>query len=110
MTNRSDSWALPPTATRAALVAALCCACSSSSTDPVEVIDFDLPTVMRLGGNVLRDPRVQPIYFPGFAYGSDIDTFFQRFATSTYWPAVAKEYGVRTLTALPGYATNVALP
>lgn len=113
MTNRSDSWALPPTATRAALVAALCCACSSSSTDPadpVEVIDFDLPTVMRLGGDVLRDPRVQPIYFPGFAYGSDIDTFFQRLATSTYWPAVAKEYGVRSLTALPGYATNVALP
>ena len=93
----------------AALVAALCCSCSSSA-DPVEVIDFDLPTLKKLGGDVLRAPRVQPIYFPGFPYASDIDTFFQRLATSTYWPAVMTEYHVGGLTALPGYATNVAVP
>jgi hypothetical protein len=59
---------------------------------------------------VLTAPRVQPIYVPAVPYASDIDTFFQRLATSTYWPAVATEYGVGGLTALPGYATNVALP
>ena len=107
--DRPRRWALPSTATRVALVAALCCACSSSA-DPVEVTPFDLPTIMQLGGSVLREPRVQPIYFPGFPYASDIDTFFQRLATSTYWPAVVAEYGVGGLTALPGYATNVALP
>jgi hypothetical protein len=107
MTNRSD--ALPSTATRAVLVAALCCACSSSAA-PVEVPDFDLPTITDLSGPVLKAPRVQPIYFPGFPYASDMDTFFQRLAASTYWPAVVTEYGVGALTALPGYATNVALP
>lgn len=59
---------------------------------------------------MLQAPRVQPVYFPGFAYASDIDTFFQRLARSTYWPSVVAEYGVRGLTAFPGYATNVALP
>jgi len=59
---------------------------------------------------VLEEPRVQPIYFPGFPYASGIDTFFQRLATSTYWPAVVTEYGVGDLTALPGYATNVPVP
>ena len=101
MTKRSNACA--------ALVAALCCACSSSA-DPVEVINFDLPTLRQLGGSVIREPRVQPVYFPGFPYASDMDTFFQRLATSTYWPAVVAEYGVRGLTALPGYATNVAVP
>jgi hypothetical protein len=105
---------LAPAATRAALVAALCCACSSSGGSagpgPAPVIDFDLPAVVQLGGSSLRDPRVQPIYFPGFPYASDIDTFFQRLATSTYWPAVVAEYHVRSLTTLPGYATNLALP
>jgi hypothetical protein len=91
----------------AALAAALGCGSSSPAPEP---IDFDLPTIERLPGPVLRTPRVQPIYFPGFAYASDIDTFFQRLAASTYWPAVTKEYGVGALTAVPGYATNVALP
>jgi hypothetical protein len=113
MANRCD--ALLPAATRAALVAALCCACSSSAAPvapgkPLDVIDFDLPTLRKLPGPVLREPRVQPIYFPGFQYATDIDTFFQRLAASTYWPAVMAEYGVGAMTALPGYATNVAVP
>jgi hypothetical protein len=96
---------LPLTAT----LAALCGACGSSD-EPVDVTDLDLPTLAKLDGPVLTAPHVQPIYFPGFPYASDIDTFFQHLATSSYWPAVVTEYGVGALTALPGYATNLTVP
>ena len=71
---------------------------------------LDLPTAGTLGGPVMPSPRVQPIYFKGFPYAADIDTFATRLSASTYWPAVTAEYGVGALTAAAGYATNVALP
>ena len=55
---------------------------------------FDLPTAETLGGPVLASPRVQPIYFKGFPYPTDIDTFVTRLSASTYWPTVVAEYGV----------------
>jgi hypothetical protein len=71
---------------------------------------FDLPTAGSLGGPVLPNPRVQPIYFKGFPYATDIDTFLARLSSSTYWSTVTSEYGVGALVALPGYATNVSVP
>jgi len=59
---------------------------------------------------VLPSPRVQPIYFKGFPYTTDMDIFLARLSTSTYWSTVTSEYGVGALVALPGYATNVSVP
>ncbi len=80
-----------------------------SSHDPPST-GFDLPTAETLGGQILTSPRVQPIYFSGFPYGQEMDTFLQLMAGSAYWPEVVSEYGVGALTALAGYPTAVAVP
>lgn len=76
---------------------------SSGSTSP-----FDLPEVVSSGGPVLDAPRVQPIYFPGYTFQTDIDTFLAKMASSTYWPAVVSEYGVGDLTIKPSVVTTVS--
>ncbi len=68
---------------------------------------FDLPLVVSSGGPVLAAPRVQPIFFPGFAYADDVSTFLSRLSASAYWPAVAAEYGVGELTVLPGHTSSI---
>src|SRR6267154_1646885 len=78
-------------------------------TPPAEPM-FDLPTATSLGGPVLSSPRVQPIFFAGFPYAGEVDRFTAGLSTSTYWSAVAGEYGVGALTALPGFASAVTLP
>ena len=69
---------------------------------------FDLPTVVSSGGPVLDSPRVQPIYFPGFAFQTDVDGFLAKMARSSYWPTVVKEYGVGDLTVMPSLVTSVS--
>ncbi len=69
---------------------------------------FDLPTVVSSGGPVLSAPRVQPIYFPGFAFRTDIDAFLSKLPGSTYWPTTVTEYGVGDLTILPSVVTSVS--
>lgn len=92
-----------------ALVALVClgvAACGSSgggSSSP-----FDLPEVVSSGGPVLDAPRVQPIYFPGYTFQTDIDTFLAKMASSTYWPTVVGEYGVGDLTIKPSVLTTVS--
>ena len=71
---------------------------------------FDLPTAGSLGGPVLPSPRVQPIYFKGYPYVMETDTFLTRLASSPYWSTVTSEYGVGALTSLPGYAAKVSVP
>jgi hypothetical protein len=69
---------------------------------------FDLPTIVSSGGPVLDSPRVQPIYFPGFAFQTDVDGFLAKMAGSSYWPTVVKEYGVGDLTIMPSLVTSVS--
>jgi hypothetical protein len=88
----------------AAMVIAAC------SSDGGGDTGLDLPTAATIGGPVLASPRVQPIYFRGFPYPTDIDTFVARLSASTYWPTVVAEYGVGALVAAPGYATSVTVP
>ena len=64
---------------------------------------FDLPTAGSIGGPVLPSPRVQPIYFKGFPYATETDTFLTRLASSTYWSTVTSEYG-------KGSTVTVTLP
>jgi hypothetical protein len=92
------------TAMTAAMAIAAC------SSDGGGDTGFDLPTAATIGGPVLASPRVQPIYFKGFPYPTDIDTFVARLSASTYWPTVVAEYGVGALVAAPGYATSVPVP
>jgi len=82
-------------------------ACGSDGGDEGS---FDLPTAGSLGGPVLPSPRVQPLYFKGFPYATEMDTFLTRLASTPYWSTVTSEYGVGALTSLPGYATNVSVP
>jgi hypothetical protein len=84
----------------------------SACADPVmhNSATFDLPTAMSLGGAVLSAPRVQPIYFAGFPYTAEMNTFMARLQQSGYWPAVVAEYGAGQLTALPGYSPTVTVP
>ena len=76
---------------------------SSGGTTP-----FDLPIAESAGGPVLTAPRLQPIYFPGFAFQTDIDTFLSKLPGSAYWPTVVKEYGVGDLTVMPSVVTTVS--
>ena len=71
---------------------------------------FDLPTAISAGGTVLSSPRVQPIFFSGFSYGPDIDRFVAALATSSYWTAVASEYGVGPITPSPGFVSTAVVP
>ena len=83
------------------------CGGSSSSSSSPSTTPFDLPVVVNSGGPVLAAPRVQAIYFPGFAYQADVDTFLSRLPGSTYWPTVVSEYGVGALTVLPGHVSSI---
>ncbi len=88
------------------LVAPACGGDSSSSSGGSS--PFDLPIVVSSGGPVLDAPRVQAIYFPGFAFQTDVDTFLSRLPGSTYWPAVVGEYGVGALTIMPSVVSSVS--
>jgi len=94
--------------TVAALVGALSAVSACGSDDGPG--SFDLPTAGSIGGPVLPSPRVQPIYFKGFPYATETDTFLTRLASSPYWSTVTSEYGVGALVTLPGYSTNVSVP
>lgn len=89
-------------------IAALAMAACSSGGDGDT--SFDLPTAATIGGPVLASPRIQPIYFKGFPYPTEMDTFVSRLSASTYWPTVVAEYGVGALVASNGYATGVTVP
>ena len=84
-------------------------ACGGAST-PSVTSDFDLPTAMTLGGAVLSSPRVQPVYFAGFPYSQEIDTFLGRLQAASYWQTVGAEYGVGAVSVLPGYSPSVTVP
>jgi hypothetical protein len=60
----------------------------------------DLPTVVNLGGPVLKNPNVVPIFFANEAPTrvTEIMKFLAALAGSTYWTSVTKEYGVDSLS------------
>jgi len=62
-------------------------------------IDVDAPQVVSLGGQVLSSPKVEPVFFPGFDYASQLTDFAAKLGASSYW-AAAKEYGVGPITSL----------
>jgi hypothetical protein len=59
------------------------------------------PQVVNYGGSVLGSPRVVPIFYTNDAMSSDLQSFIQQLAGSSYWTQVTSEYGVGPLTVLP---------
>ena len=92
----------------ALLCASACGGGGGGGSPPAATSPFDLPTVVNAGGPVLAAPRVQPIYFPGFAFQTDIDTFLSKLPGSSYWPTAVSEYGVGDLTIKPSVVTSVS--
>jgi len=58
-----------------------------------------LPQVKTNGGPVLASPKVVPVFFPGFAFRTELLDFVPKMGKSAYWKAIGAEYGVGTLTA-----------
>ncbi len=57
------------------------------------------PTLMSGGAAVLATPKIVPVFFAGdSAQQATIEDFLTQLSTSTFWPAIASEYGVGTLT------------
>jgi hypothetical protein len=57
-----------------------------------------MPQVTSSGGPVLANPKVVPIFFPGFEFEMPVVDFAGKIGKSAYWKAIAAEYGVGTLT------------
>ncbi len=64
----------------------------------------DVPQVVSAGGPVLNTPKVQPVFFPGFDYPTQLTSFLATVGATTYW-GVLSEYKVGALTS----ATPVTL-
>lgn len=67
-----------------------------STTYPAFTIDA--PQVVTLGGPVLNTPKVEPVFFPGFAYATQMTDFAAKIGASSYWAALA-EYKVGALVS-----------
>ena len=74
----------------------------ASTTYPAFVIDA--PQVTDYGGPELTTPKVQPIFFPGFDYPTQLTDFNAKLGTSSYWAALA-EYKIGPIVS----ATPIAL-
>jgi len=61
------------------------------------------PKVVNFGGPVLKDPKIQPIFFSNDDpdYVAKVTDFVTLLGPTNYWAAVTSEYGVGPSTALP---------
>jgi hypothetical protein len=66
----------------------------ASTTYPAFTIDA--PQVANLGGPTLKTPTVQPIFFPGFDYATEITDFTSKIGASSYWGGLST-YGINKL-------------
>ena len=77
----------------------------------VEGVHPTQPVVMSQGGPVLAAPEVVPIFFQGDdTMQAYIEGFLPQLAASPYWPAIANEYGVSTMTIAPSIVSTDAPP
>ncbi len=79
-----------------------------STTYPAFAIDA--PQVVTIGGPVLTTPKVQPVFFPGFSFATQMTDFASKIGASSYW-APLTEYKVGALvSAAPITLTNADTP
>lgn len=80
----------------------------ASTTYPAFVIDA--PQVTDFGGPELLTPKVQPVFFPGFDYATQLTDFTAKLGASAYWAALA-EYKIGAITsATPITLTSADTP
>ena len=80
----------------------------ASTTYPAFVIDA--PQVTDYGGAELTSPKVQPVFFPGFDYATQLTDFDAKIGASAYWAALA-EYKIGPITsATPITLTSADTP
>jgi len=77
-----------------------------------EATPSSTPVMMKVSGDVLANPVVQPIFFSSDdpSIVSQTNSYLTQLAASTYWPAIATEYGVGALTIQQAIVTGEAAP
>jgi len=59
------------------------------------------PQAQSLGGPVIKNPKILPIFFGADDLATQVAAFTKKLETSTYWGDTATEYGVGAVKALP---------
>jgi hypothetical protein len=59
-----------------------------------------MPQVTSLGGPTLAKPVIVPVFFPGFAFRTEMLDFAKKLGPSAYWKAISSEYGVGAVTVV----------
>ena len=72
---------------------------NGSPSDTYPAPHPDLPQIVTAGGPTLTTPRVVPIFFPGYAYKTQVIDYLSKVGATAYWGANVKEYGVGAITA-----------
>ena len=85
-------------------------AAEASTSWPGPASHAAMPHVVDYGGPVLASPQVQPVVFAGDAMQQDIAAFTGGLGHSSYWAAMASEYGVGALRSLPVVVVSEAAP
>lgn len=75
-----------------------------------EAVPTSVPQLVPLGGPVLAQAKIQPIFFKDDALQPQVEMFLAQMATSSYWRAAATEYGVGAPSVLPTIVTTAAPP
>lgn len=82
----------------------------AGSTPWAEAVPSSMPQLVTLGGPVLAQPKIQPIFFANDPLETQVETFLAQLTTSSYWRATATEYGVGAPSVLPTIVTTAAPP
>ena len=91
---------------------------SDSSDDPAADVDNGAPSttypaphpalpslINQAGGPVLTAPHVYLVFYPGYPFEADLQSFAQKMVASAYWAAATGEYGVGPFA----YASTIEL-
>jgi hypothetical protein len=80
-----------------------------TNTGTYPAFAIDAPQVVTAGGPVLTNPKIQPVFFPGFDYPTQLTDFASKIGASSYWAALS-EYKVGPITSLtPITLTNAQI-
>jgi hypothetical protein len=75
-----------------------------------EAVPSSVPQLISLGGVVLDQPKVQPIFFANDPLQAQVEQFLTALGPSDYWHVTSEEYGVGPLAVLPSIVTTDAPP
>ena len=58
-----------------------------------------LPQLTNLaGGPILKTPKIYLVFYPGYPYVSDLETFATKMSQASFWGAITSQYGVGAIT------------